>query len=401
MSLKSKTPLRFFFLSGLLGLAGTATAQLNPNKTITTAVPVLTLSPDSRSAALGDAGVALSPDANSAYYNAGKLGFVPFNYSISPSYSPWLRGITDDMGIAHLSGYARLNPRAAISGSLSYFDLGQVQFRDSNNGDLGNYNPKEYAVSVAYGQKLSDNFGVGIAARFIRSNLTGDGFDARPANAAAVDLGAYYNKDLTIGAGQYNLGLGAAISNIGNKITYTNATQADFLPTNLKLGAAITRELDAYNKITFTVDANKLLVPSPYYIQGDTTTALGQPSIGKRINQVNADRRAKGVIGGMLSSFSDAPGGFKEELQEIRLSAGVEYWYNDLLAARVGYMYENEEKGNRKYLSFGLGIRYQVFGVDGAYLVPNSRQNPLAQTIRISLHFNFNKAEEAFGPSNN
>jgi len=390
-----KTPLRLFLLSGLLGIAGTASAQLNPNKTITTAVPVLTLSPDSRSAGLGDAGVALSPDANAAYYNAGKLGFVPYKYSVSPSYSPWLRGITDDMGIAYLSGYARVNSRAALSASLSYFDLGQVSFRDVYNGPLGDYNPKEYAFSVSYGQKLSDNFGVGVTARYIRSNLTGSFGDSRPGNAAAVDLGAYYNKDLTIGAGQYNLGLGAAISNIGNKLTYTSATQADFLPTNLKLGAAFTRELDAYNKITLTIDANKLLVPSPYYIQGDTT------GNGKRINQENADRRAKGVVAGMLSSFTDAPGGFKEELQEVRLSAGVEYWYNDLLAARVGYMYENKEKGDRKYLSLGLGVRYQVFGVDGAYLVPNSKQNPLAQTIRVSLHFNFNRAEEAFGPSNN
>ena len=396
----SKLPLRLALLSGLLGLSGVAAAQLDPNKTITTAVPILTLSPDSRSAALGEAGVAISPDANSAYYNAGKLGFVPNKYGVSPSYSPWLRTITDDMGISYLSGYAKLNSRAAISGALSYFDLGQIQYRDINNIAGPDFNAKEYSFSVSYGQKLSDNFGVGVTARYIRSNLTGTTTDVRPGNAAAVDLGAYYNKDLSIGTGQYNLAFGAAISNIGNKITYTDPQQADFLPTNLKIGTAITRELDAYNKITFTVDANKLLVPSPYYEQGDTTTQAGQLSPGKRINRINADRRSKGVVAGMLSSFSDAPGGFKEELQEINLSAGAEYWYNNLLAARVGYFYENKDKGGRQYLSFGLGIRYQVFGVDGAYLVPNDRANPLAQTIRVSLHFNFNKAEDAFGSNN-
>jgi len=397
--LLSKLPLRLVLLSGLLGLSGMATAQLNPNKTITTAVPILTLSPDSRSAALGEAGVAISPDANSAYYNAGKLGFVPFKYGVSPSYTPWLRSITDDMGLAYLSGYARLNSRAALSASLMYFDLGSVSFRDINNGPLGDYNPKEYAFAVSYGQKLSDNFGVGVTARYIRSNLTGGnlGQDARPGNAAAVDLGAYYTKDLSIGTGQYNLALGGSISNIGNKITYTDPQQADFLPTNLKLGTAITRELDPYNKITLTFDANKLLVPSPYYIQGDTSLTHQ----GKMINQINAERRGKGVVDGMLTSFSDAPGGFKEELQEINLSVGAEYWYNDLLSARVGYFYENPNKGNRQYLSFGLGVRYQVFGVDGAYLVPNQTANPLAQTIRVSLHFNFNKAEDAFGPGSN
>ena len=393
----SKLPLRLALLSGLLGLSGVAAAQLNPNKTITTAVPILTLAPDSRSAALGEAGVAISPDANSAYYNAGKLGFVPNKYGVSPSYSPWLRTITDDMGISYLSGYAKLNSRAAISGALSYFDLGQIQYRDINNIAGPDFNAKEYTISVSYGQKLSDNFGVGVTARYIRSNLTGTTADIQPGNAAAVDLGAYYNKDLSIGTGQYNLAFGAAISNIGNKITYTDPQQADFLPTNLKIGTALTREIDSYNKITLTVDANKLLVPSPYYIQGDTSVTHQ----GKQINRENADRRSKGVVSGMLSSFTDAPGGFKEELKEINLSAGAEYWYNDLLAARVGYFYENKDKGGRQYLSFGLGIRYQVFGVDGAYLVPNDRANPLAQTIRVSLHFNFNKASEAFGSSNN
>ncbi|AII51460.1 hypothetical protein N008_05605 [Hymenobacter sp. APR13] len=387
-----KLSVRFALLSGFIGLPLIGAAQTEPN-TLTTAVPILTISPDSRAAALGEAGVATSPDANAGYHNAGKLGFVTTKYSFSPSYSPWLRNVTDDMGLAYLSGTAKIGTRSAISASLMYFDLGTISFRDDFNVSKGDYNPKEYAFSVAYGQKLTDNFGVGVAARYIRSNLTGNssGTDSRPGNAAAVDLGAYYNKDLSIGAADYNLGLGATITNIGNKITYTSATQADFLPTRLKLGFALTRELDAYNKITLTVDGAKLLTPTPFYVEGDTTGQL------KTIRAENLDRRNKGIVAAALGSFSDAPGGFSEEIREINLSAGAEYTYNDLLMARVGYFYEPRVKGDRQYLSFGLGVRYQVFGVDGAYLVPNSRANPLSQTIRISLHFNFNELDQAFG----
>jgi len=386
----SKLPVRSALLSGLLGLPLLGAAQSSPS-TITTAVPILSISPDSRSAALGEAGVAISPDANSGYYNAGKLGFVPNKYSVSPSYTPWLASITDDMGLAYLSGYAKTSERSAISASLMYFNLGEIQFRNFLNIPGQTFTPKEYAFSLAYGQKLSDNFGVGIAARYIRSNLTDGSNESRPGNAAAVDLGTYYTKDLTIGPGEYNLALGATISNIGNKITYTNPTQGDFLPTTLKLGTAITRELDAYNKLTFTVDFAKLLVPSPYYVDGDTTGLLNS------IRNENDARRRKGIVGAALGSFSDAPGGFREELREVNVSAGAEYIYNDLLMARVGYFYESPLKGARQYLSFGFGVRYQVFGVDGAYLVPNSRANPLAETIRVSLHFNFNKLDEAFG----
>lgn len=387
----TKLSLRFALLPGFLGLAAAAQAQNLPNA-ITTAVPILTISPDSRSAALGEAGVAISPDANSAYYNPGKLGFVKYKYSVSPSYTPWLAGIANDMGLAYLSGTTKIGQRAGLSASLMYFDLGEIQYRNSQNVPGPTFNPKEYAVSLGYGQQLSENFGVGLNVRFIRSNLTGGTNDTKPGNAVAVDLGAYYNKDLTIGAGEYNLALGGTISNIGNKISYTDAAQPDFLPMNLKLGTAITKELDAYNKITLAFDANKLLVPTPYYEDG---VALNDP----RIVAENEARAQKGIVSAITGSFSDAPGGFSEELKEINLSTGLEYTYNDLLMARVGYFYENPKKGDRQYLSFGAGLRYNVLGVDGAYLVPNSRANPLAQTIRISLHFNINALEEAFGDS--
>jgi hypothetical protein len=384
---------RLALSASLLAMAATAQAQLVQH-TITTAVPILTLSPDARASALGEAGAATSPDANSAYFNPGKLGFVPYKYSVAASYSPWLRNITDDMSLSYLSGYTKVGQRSAFSGSLMYFDLGTIDYRNGNNIPQGSFNPKEYAVSVSYGLQLTDNFGVGISARYVRSNLVGtaNGNDARPGNAAAVDLGGYYAKDVTIGTGLYNIAFGGSITNIGNKITYNDIENPSFLPTTLRLGTALTREIDQYNKITLAFDATKLLVPSPYYIDG-------VPNNRQDIEEENRRRSGQSIVSAMFNSFSDAPGGFKEELREINLSTGLEYNYNDLLYGRGGYFYEPADKGGRQYISLGLGVRYQVFGIDGTYLVPtgeNSQANPLAQTIRVSLHFNFNKLSEAF-----
>ena len=384
---------RVVLAAGLVAAAVTAQGQTTPH-TITTAVPILTLSPDARSSALGEAGVATSPDANSAYFNPGKLGFVPYQYAASVSYSPWLRNITDDMSLSYLSGYAKVGKRSAFGASLMYFDLGSIDYRDGGNLPVGSFNPKEYAVAVSYGLQLTDNFGVGASARYIRSNLVGAyaNNDAKSGNAAAVDLGAYYSRDATIGTGLYNLAFGASITNIGNKMTYADPLNPSFLPTTLRLGTAITREIDQYNKITVTFDASKLLVPSPYYIDG-------VPNNRQDIKDENTRRNNQNIVSGIFNSFNDAPGGFKEELREIILSTGLEYNYNDLLYARGGYFYENADKGGRQYASLGLGVRYQVFGIDGTYLVPtgqNSQANPLAQTIRVSLHFNLNKLSEAF-----
>ena len=388
---------RAALLAGLLAVTATAQAQTNQT-TITTAVPILTLSPDSRASALGEAGVATSPDANAAYFNPGKLGFEKYKYGTSLSYSPWLRNITDDMSLSYVSGYGKVGQRSAFGASLMYFDLGTIDYRNGQNLPQGSFNPKEYALAVSYGIQLTDNFGVGASARYIRSNLVGtvNGNDARPGNAAAVDLGAYYNKDLTLGTGLYNLALGASILNIGNKITYNDIENPSFLPTSLKLGTAITREIDQYNKISLVFDATKLLVPSPYY---ETPYNAANPAQVAHVKQVNADRANQSIVSAMIKSFGDAPGGLSEELREINLSTGLEYNYNDLLYARGGYFYEAPDKGARQYLSLGLGVRYQVFGIDGTYLVPtgsNNQANPLAQTIRVSLHFNFNKVAEAF-----
>jgi hypothetical protein len=372
--------------------ASAALAQRDGNHTITTAVPILTLAPDARGSALGEAGVATSPDANAAFYNPGKLGFVPYKYSFSPNYSPWLRKVTDDMSLSNLSGYGKVGERGAFAASLMYFSMGQIDYRTGTNLPAGSFNPKEYAVSVSYGQRLGENFGVGISARYVRSNLIGnyDGNDAQSGNSFAADLGAYYSKEV----GQYNLAFGASISNIGNKMVYKSATTSSFLPTTLRLGTAITRELDPYNKITFALDATKLLVPSLYY---DDSKLPGDASV----RDINDERQRQGIISGIFTSFTDAPGGFKEEMQEINLGGGLEYAYDNKIMARAGYFYENKNKGDRQYLSFGLGARLSVFGVDGTYLVPNSSANPLAETIRISLHFNLDKLNDAFKDDSN
>ena len=367
-------------------------------RTITTAVPILTLSPDARGSALGDAGVATSPDANAAFYNPGKLGFVDYKYAFSPSFSPWLRQVTDDMSLSYLSGYGKVGDRGAIAASLMYFSLGQIDYRDGNNFPNGSFNPKEYAFSVSYGQKLGENFGLGISARYVRSNLVGAyaGNDAQAGNSFAADLGVYYTKDATIGTGIYNLAFGAAITNIGNKMIYGNSNNPNspnFLPTQLRLGTALTREIDSYNKITLAFDVTKLLVPSPYF---EDPYNSSDPTQVARVNQINNERQQQGIVSGLFNSFSDATGGFKGELREINLHGGLEYWYNNTIAARVGYFYENPNAGDRQYLSFGLGAKLSVFGVDGTYLVPNSQANPLAQTIRVSLHFNLNKLADAF-----
>ncbi len=376
----------------LLG-ASAALAQTtrDGNHTITTAVPILTLAPDARGSSLGEAGVATSPDANAAFYNPGKLGFVPYKYAFSPSYSPWLRKVTDDMSLSYLSGYGKVGERGAFAASLMYFSMGQIDYRTGANIPNGSFNPKEYAVSVSYGQRLGENFSIGGTARYVRSNLIGayDGNDAQAGNSFAVDLGVYYTKEM----GQYNVSFGGAVANIGNKMVYRDASNSSFLPTTLRLGTAITRELDEYNKITFVLDATKLLVPSPYY---DDSKPVNDASV----LAIDRERQQKGIVSGIFSSFSDAPGGFKEEMQEINLGGGLEYSYNNTIMARAGYFYENQHKGDRQYLSFGLGARLSVFGVDGTYLVPNSTANPLAETIRVSLHFNLQKLADAFSDTN-
>jgi hypothetical protein len=352
-------------------IAGSSYSQTQPTtgtligaqKAITTAVPFLAITPDARHAALGDGGVATTPDANAAYWNAAKLVFIDKSYGGGVSYTPWLGKIVNDMWIAYLSGFYKISQEQVVAVSFKYFDLGEISFRDANNQPLGDFNPKEAAFDATYSRKLSENLSVGITGRYIYSNLTGafSGSDAQAGNTVAADVGVYYTKQLQ-SAKNSTLSFGAQISNIGAKLSYTDNANKDFLPTNLRFGTAFTTQLDPYNTLTFLLDFNKLMVPS---VDKDQT-----------------------LLSGMFGSFGDAPGGGKEELHEIMTSLGVEYWYHEIFAARLGYFLEAEDKGNRKYLTAGIGFRKNNFGIDAAYIVPtNQREHPLAETLRFSLLF--------------
>ncbi len=346
-------------------------------RVITTAVPFLMITPDARAGGMGDVGGATSADANSVHWNPAKLVFIENDIGFSLSYTPWLGKIINDMWIGYLSGYYKISPEQAVAVSMRYFDLGEIFFTSDQGDPLEQFNPRELAVDVAYSRKLSQNLSLGIAARYIHSNLTGSfstgGQDARPGSSVAADIAVYYNKELN-GTNGNELSLGAAITNIGAKITYSDDDNKDFIPTNLRLASAFKMNLDVYNTLTFGLDFNKLLVPSP---------------------QFDGSESEKSLLEGMFGSFGDAEGGFKEEMQEITISAGAEYWYNDTFAGRLGYFYEAEEKGGRQYLTMGLGFRYQVFGIDFAYLVPAKQEHPLAETLRFTLLFNFEKTQDS------
>jgi hypothetical protein len=347
---------------------------LGQDNAITTAVPFLAISPDARRAALGDAGVASSPDANSSYWNAAQMAFIDKKYGASLSYTPWLGKIINDMKIAYLTGFYKITQEQTVTASLKYFDLGNIFFKDGANNSLGDFNPREFAFDVNYSRMLTTNFSIGGTARFIHSNLTGAyvGNDAKAASSFSVDLGVYYTKPIE-GARNSTLSLGAAVSNIGQKISYTDGNNKNFIPTTLRVGTSYTTELDPNNSITFMVDFSKLLVPSPPIYD-----SAGNIAYGKDPNRT--------VLSGMFGSFTDAPDGFKEEIKEIMTSVGIEYWYNKLFAARLGYFNEAKTKGNRKYMTIGLGFRKDRFGIDVAYLVPtNKREHPLAETIRFTL----------------
>jgi len=351
---------------------GNLVGQDSTNKVITTAVPFLTITPDARAAGMGDAGVATSADVNSAYWNSAKLAFIDngLGYGVSASYTPWLGKIINDMYVFYLSGFYKIDRVQSVAASMKYFDLGEIQFKDVNNNDLGRFNPREFAFDVTYSRMLTEQLSIGGALRYIHSNLTGalssGNIDARPGNSVAVDMGVYYTKPFK--TSNTSLSLGAAITNLGAKITYSDTDNKDFIPTNLRLGSAFTLEMDVKNKITFALDFNKLMVPSP---PKDNSTPL---------------------LSGIFGSFVDAPGGFEEEISEIITSLGTEYWYNDTFAGRLGYFYEATDKGNRQYLTGGVGFRYNKFGIDVAYLVPtNGRENALAETIRFTLMMNFDR----------
>ena len=377
-----------------MGQSTVLNGQDTSRRVITTAVPFLGFAPDSRASGMGDVGVATSADANSVHWNNGKLAFIDHSYGLSISYSPWLGNIVDDMSLSYLSGFYKIDRVQTVALSIRYFDLGSIVKRGVLGEFNGEENPREMAFDGTYSRKLSEDLGIGVTARYIWSNLVGSLNQAgKIGQSVAVDLGVYYTKDITLGATNSNLSFGGHISNIGQKVSYSSDAVADFIPINLRLGSALKMELDPYNSLTFALDFNKLLVPTPpvYQLNPDT----GQPEIinGQQVILRGKDPN-RNLISGMFGSFADAPDGFSEEVQEIMIAAGAEYWYKELFAARAGYFFEHAAKGGRQYLTLGVGFRYQKFGVDFSYLIPGDQNNPLAETVRFSLLFNFDKVEE-------
>ena len=357
--------------------------------TITTAVPFLSITPDSRAGGMGDAGVGTTPDLNSQHWNPAKYAFMESEMGVSLSYSPWLRALVDDMDLAYLAGYKKIDDVQTVSSSLRYFSLGDIIFTSNFGEYMGQQSPNEFAIDLGYSRQLSEIFSGSVAVRYIRSDLTGgqliNGVESNAGNSYAADVAFFLYNEFRANRRDNIFSAGINIQNIGAKISYTDGEVKDFIPTTLKLGAAYTTELDQYNSFTFAVEANKLLVPTPPvdtigFDEGEVIYPGG----------INSD---KSVIAGIFSSFSDAPGGFSEELQEINLSIGVEYWYNKQFALRAGYFYEHENKGNRKFLTAGAGLKLNVFALDFSYLLPTQRNHPLENTLRFTLSFDV----DAFG----
>lgn len=339
------------------------------SRIVFSAVPFLTISPESRGGAMGETGAATSGDAYSAHWNPAKLVFAKSDLALAFSYSPWLRKLDKDLNLAYLTFFKKISREQAIGASFRYFDWGEIYLKDQQGGDMGTAYPNEFALDGTYSRMLNDNFSIGLSGRFIYSNLGQATFsDNKPGKSVAADVGIYYNTDLMAGRNNSNLAVAAVMTNIGSKISYNSPDQKDPIPTNLRLGTAYTTSLDPYNTFTIAADFNKLMVPTPHAGYDPSKTSL---------------------LKGMFGSFSDAPDGFKEELSEITVSTGAEYWYNETFAARAGFFYEDEEKGNRKYLTFGLGLRYQLFGIDFAYLVPFEQEHPMGEAMRFSLVLNF------------
>lgn len=388
----------FLLLTGQAMSQSTITGQVG--RPVTSAVPFLTITPDARSGAMGDAGVAISPDANANYWNPAKVVFNQSQFGGALSYNPWLRNLVNDMSLSYLSGYYKLNERQAFGASLSYFSLGDITFTDINGKEIIDFNPREFAFQPTFSQKLSDYLSLGVGIRFIHSNLAGN-FDyntdlsVKPGNTVSGDVSMYYTRDVNWSGRDMNLSFGANISNLGPKITYSDRANREFIPTNMRLGTALTYNVDPYNKFTLAVDFNKLMVPTPPILQTDADGVIvTNPITNKPVIAVGGGKSSdRSFLSGVFGSFSDAPDGFREELREVSVSTGVEYWYNDLFAARAGYFYENQFKGNRQYFTLGAGFRYSKLGLDFAYLIPRQQNNPLAETLRFTLHFKFGEDE--------
>ncbi len=365
-------------------------AELN---TITTSVPFLLIAPDSRAGALGDAGVASSPDANSMHWNPAKYAFVKKQTGISISYTPWLKALVPDISLAYLSGYYKVNKTGVLASSLRYFSLGDITFTDIIGNTIGQFRPNEFAFDIGYATKLGDHFSGGGAVRYIHSNLTGNinvqGAATHSGNTVAADISGFYQSDEKEISGKKSIWRhGVNISNIGAKISYSDQGNKDFIPINLKFGSSLHMQLDEYNEISFMLDINKLLVPTPP--RYDTVNGQFVIVAGKDPN--------RSVVSGMFGSFTDAPDGFNEELREFNIGGGFEYWYDKQFALRAGYFNEPSSKGGRKFITLGLGAKYNVFSLDFTYLIPTEQRHPLQNTLRFTLLFDFDAFKQDPAP---
>lgn len=367
---------------------------------ISTAVPFMMIAPDARSSAMGDVGVSTSPDVYSMHWNPAKYAFIEDDFSVGLAYSPWLRSLVNDMNIAYLAVSKRVSPKATVAASLRYFSLGDITYTGQDpNINLGTYSPNEWAVDVTYSRKLGDYISGAVAGRFIYSDLTQGVIDySKPAISVAADIAVFYTRNVywfkNIDA---VFSWGVSINNIGSKMNYNEASlKKDFIPTNLRFGPTLKLDIDDYNSLAFSIDFNKLLVPTPpIYMKNAAGTADSLDSDQNKIIAAGRDNEV-GPIQGMIQSFYDAPGGFKEEMKEFTLGVGAEYWYNKTFNVRAGFFHESKMKGNRRYLTFGAGLKYNVFGLDVSYLVPvnntaTSGTNPLENTLRFSLTINIDK----------
>lgn len=380
------------FLAAALATA-TVSAQdkqdmFNP---VNTAVTSQTIAPDARAGGMGDVGAATDPDVNSQYWNPAKYPFTISRAGVALNYTPWLRQLVNDIDLAYLAGYYRIGDYSAVSGSLRYFSLGEVQTGSSQSDDNDlTVNPYEMSLDVAYSLMLSEHFSLAAAVRWIYSDLKYDYTeDTSPGSAFAADIALYYQNYFNIGSRECQLGLGMNISNIGSKITMGTDDRSEFIPTNLRLGASLMVPIDEFNRFTIAADANKLLVPTyPKQNDGESTEDYQQ--------RVQKDYYDISSISGIFKSFSDAPGGFKEEMEEIQWSVGAEYTYNDRFSVRAGYHHESENKGNRKYFTVGAGFKMNVFSLDAGYVIATAKSNPLDQTLRFTLAFDMDGIKDLF-----
>ena len=395
--MKRSILLLLFFMASFI----TVKAQVNYDQlggkdrlnTITTAVPFLMIAPDARAGALGDAGVATSPDVNSMHWNPAKYAFIDKKMGFSLSFSPWLRKLVNDIYLGYLAGYYKIDDRQTVAMTMRYFSLGEILFTDEIGNPLNYYSPYEFSIDGTYARKFSEKWSGGIAARFIYSNLTQGqyvgGAESSAGTSVAADISLYNVNPIEMGALDGVFAWGLNISNIGAKISYSQTNiKKDFIPTNLRIGPSLQINIDEFNSMTFTLDINKLLVPTPPIYARDTngqfvTDASGEKEILKGMNPDVS------VVNGMMQSWYDAPNGFSEEMREFSFAVGVEYWYNKLFAIRGGFFYEDKTKGNRKFFTLGAGLKYNVFSLDFAYLIPLEQQNPLENTLRFSLLFDF------------